>query len=132
MRHLYFLWLGGLFVISIGVKAQESEPCPPFPTRSPEEEAMKITQMIVRELDITDSLQKDTLYRMHLKYAILRKKSNTRQESLQRMILIDKELQSILTPEQYDRFIHNQANGMPRCCRAKRLPKPHLDSEEQY
>ena len=41
----------------------------PRPQRTPQEESLKQTMRLVRELGITDSVRIDTLYRMHLKYA---------------------------------------------------------------
>ena len=45
-----------------------------LPPRTAEEEALKQTERLTRELDITDTLTRDTLYRLHLKYAVLRHK----------------------------------------------------------
>lgn len=90
-----------------------SQTCP-APRRTAEEEARKQTGMMVRELGLTDSLQADTLYRLHLKYARLRRQSNTRQEELNRLVLFTEELKGILTPEQYNRFMSVQVDSLPR------------------
>ncbi len=83
------------------------------PQRTPEEEALKQTERIVREIGITNETVRDTLYRMHLKYARQRLQSNTRLEELQRMNAIVEELQGILTPEQYNRFMNKQISSEP-------------------
>ncbi len=84
------------------------------PQRTPEEIARKQNAMLSRELGLTDNAQLDTLYRMHLKYARLRAASNTRAEDLQRLQDMIKELQSILTPEQFDRFMNHEVQTRPR------------------
>ncbi len=86
----------------------------PAPRRTAEEEARKQTGMMVRELSLNDSVQIDTLYRLHLKYARLRRRSNTRQEELNRLVLFSDELKGILTPEQYNRFMSVQVDSLPR------------------
>jgi len=84
------------------------------PQRTPEEIAQKLNSMLIRELGLTDSAQIDTLYRMHLKYARMRAKSNTRAEDLERRLASDMELKGILTPEQYERFMSRQIDERPR------------------
>ena len=76
--------------------------------RTPEIIANKQTEMMVRELGITDSLMRDTLYRMHLKFARQREISNTRFEEAQRMQQVLAELKAILPPEKYNAFINKQ------------------------
>lgn len=80
---------------------------------SPEETARKQTEMLVRDLDIKDSLLTDTIYHIHLRYAKLRQVSNTRAEHLERVQQMYAELRHVLSPEQYDRFMHQQI-GAPR------------------
>lgn len=84
------------------------------PQRSPEEEARTRTERLCRELSITDSVQRHQLYAMHLKYARQRQVSNTRQEMMKRMLEIDAELKTLLTAEQYKRFMNHQINPDPR------------------
>ena len=84
------------------------------PKRTPEEIAQKLNSMLVRELGLTDSVQIDTLYRMHLKYARMRALSNTHAEDLERRLAMDAELKGILTPEQYERFQNRQVDDKPR------------------
>lgn len=84
------------------------------PQRLPEEEASKQTEMLCRELSITDSVQRNRLYTMYLKYAQLRQMSLTRQEALERMMAQAQELKTILSEEQYSRFMNKQVNPAPR------------------
>lgn len=103
-----------LIIVLLGLSAGLWSQTCPAPRRTVEEEARKQTGMMVRELGLTDSLQTDTLYRLHLKYARLRRQSNTRQEELNRMVLFTEELKGILTPEQYNRFMSVQVDSLPR------------------
>ena len=81
--------------------------------RTPEEEAAKQTERLVRELGIKDSLRIDTLYRMHLKYAKTRSLCLTRAEHVKRMQSIYSELTFLLTAEELERFM-NQPVEQPR------------------
>lgn len=83
------------------------------PHRTPEDIANKQTEMLVRELQITDSLVRDTLYRMHLKFARKRQISHTRAEAMLFMQEANEELKNILTPEQYQLFMNQQVNYAP-------------------
>lgn len=84
------------------------------PQRLPEEEARTRTERLCRELSITDSVQRQQLYAMHLQFIQQRQVSNTRQEIMQRMLDIDAKLKALLTPEQYKRFMSHQVNPEPR------------------
>jgi hypothetical protein len=88
------------------------------PQRTPEDIALKQTEMLVRELEIQDSVVRDTLFRMHLKFAQKRAISNTRAEALQYMQEANMELQQILTPEQYQQYMNQQVNYAPHRHRA--------------
>ena len=85
----------------------------PRQQRTPQEEALKQTMRLVRELGITDSVRIDTLYRMHLKYALVRQKGLTRAQNLERMQAIHNELKNLLTPEEFERFMNHPAE-LPR------------------
>ena len=85
----------------------------PRPQRTPQEEALKQTMRLVRELGITDSVRIDTLYRMHLKYALVRQKGLTRAQNLERMQAIHDELKNLLTQEEFERFMNHPAE-LPR------------------
>lgn len=84
------------------------------PQRLPEEEARTRTERLCRELSITDSVQRQQLYAMHLQFARQRQVSNTRQEIMQRMLDMDAKLKALLTPEQYKCFMSHQVNPEPR------------------
>lgn len=102
----YLLFIG--FFFSVIVCAQES--AEQFrPQRTPEEEALKQTLRLVRELDIKDSVRLDTIYKMHLKYARFRQKGLTRAENMERMNAIYAELKQLLTPEEFERFMNHPA-----------------------
>lgn len=79
------------------------------PQRTPEEEASKQTERLVRELGIKDSVRIDTIYRMHLKYARIRQKGLTRAENMDRMQSIYNELKQLLTPDEFERFMNHPA-----------------------
>lgn len=83
------------------------------PVRTPEEEAMKQTEMLQRELMLTEQ-QHDTIYRIHLKYARLRQVSNTRAEMLERMNAMTAEITNMLTPLQKKLFLGKQIDPTPR------------------
>ena len=100
------------------------------PQRTPEDIALKQTEMLVRELEIQDSVVRDTLFRMHLKFAQKRAISNTRAEALQYMQEANIELQQILTPEQYQQYMNQQVNYAPHRHRAphNRITTISIDS----
>ena len=83
------------------------EPAEELPHRTPEEEALKQTVRLVRELDINDSARFDTIYRMHLKYARFRQKGLTRAENMERVQAIHNELKHLLTVDEFDRFMNH-------------------------
>lgn len=118
-----------LLAVGVSLSAQTYQP---MPQRTPEEEAWKQTAMLLREVGMTDSLQRDTLYRMHLKYAQMRQKSNTRMEGMQRMMAMYKELKGILTPEQYNRFMNKQMDSGPRHPQHPIAPLSHPNGGEQH
>ncbi len=94
------------------------------PQRTPEEEALKQTTRLVRELGISDSVRIDTIYRMHLKYARFRQKGLTRAENMQRMQSIYDELKLLLTPEEFERFMNHPAE-QPRHPRGANVIVPN-------
>ena len=100
------------------------------PKRTNEDIARKQTEMLIRELNIQDSLVRDTLFRMHLKFARKRAQSNTRAEAMQYMQEANAELQQILTPEQYLLFMNQQINHSPHFPKAphNRFTQLHVDS----
>lgn len=105
------------------------------PQRTPEEEALKQTTRLVRELNIQDSVRIDTIYRMHLKYARFRQKGLTRAENMERMQAIYAELKHLLTAEEFEQFMNHPAE-QPRRPRGanvvapERLPQPRVPRSE--
>ena len=97
----------GLVVAAISW-AQAPECGSHHPQRTPELIAGKQTELMVRELGITDSVQRQQLFDFHLKYARLRTDSTTRREELNRLQAMNAELQTILTEEQFNRFMDKQ------------------------
>lgn len=96
---------------------------PQRPQRTPEEEAQKQTERLVRELSIQDSARIDTLYKMHLKYARARQKGLSRAENMARMQAIYAELQHLLTPEEFEAFMNHPAE-QPRRPRGANFVAP--------
>ncbi len=104
-KRLSFLLTALLSAIMLSAQ----EPAVQRPQRTPEDEARKQTTRLVRELGITDSVRIDTLYKMHLKYAILRQNGLTRAENMDRMQAIYGELKRLLTPDEFERFMNHPA-----------------------
>jgi len=129
IKKLFFLCFAAL--LAGNVMAQD--PVDDRPHRSPEEEALTQTTRLVRELEITDSVRIDTIYRMHLKYARIRQKGLTRAENLQRMQAIYEELSHLLTPEEFERFMNHPAERprRPRGAANVQTAKPTPPSEPQ-
>ena len=99
-----------MMMTSLVVVAQNDE----FrPSRTPEEEAQKQTEMLSRELTLSEQ-QRDTVYKIHLKYAKLRQVSNTRAEGLARLNAMTQELLSVMTPAQQEAFLNKQIEPHPR------------------
>jgi len=99
-----------LFLFSVVLLAGNllaQEPVQERTQRTPEDEALKQTMRLVRELDITDSVRFDTIYKMHLKYARIRQNGLTRAENMDRMQSIYAELKHLLTPEEFNRFMNH-------------------------
>lgn len=116
-----------LFLFSIllcgVVSAQDVTPSDQRLQRTPEEEAIKQTTRLVRELGIQDSARIDTIYKMHLKYARIRQKGLSRAENMERMQSIYNELKALLTPEEFDRFMNHPAE-QPRHPRGANVIAP--------
>ncbi len=122
-KKLYLLILAALLTGSLIAQESANEP---RPQRTPEEEAIKQTTRLVRELGISDSARIDTLYRMHLKYARFRQKGLTRAENMERMQAIYAELKQLLTPEEFERFMNHPAEQPRRPHGAKMVSKPDV------
>lgn len=74
---------------------------------------MKQTQMMIRELNISDSLQYRALFDMNLKYARLRENGCTRAQMMTYMLERNDELKQILTTEQYETYMNRQVQAGP-------------------
>lgn len=109
MRYLVFIILSICVVTNLLAQ---------HPRRTAEDIARKQTEMLVRELSIQDSIIRNTLYHLHLKFARKREISNTRAEAMQYMQEANAELQTILTPEQYQQYMNQQVNYAPHRHRA--------------
>lgn len=121
MKRLFILVFGAL--LSGVIMAQE--PVDERPQRTPEEEAIKQTTRLVRELDIRDSTRIDTIYRMHLKYARIRQRGLTRAQNMERMQSIYSELKVLLTEKEFDRFMNHPVEQPRRPHGANRIaPTP--------
>ena len=110
-------------LLSGSLWAQEAAP-ESRPQRTPEEEAIKQTTRLVRELGIRDSVRIDTIYRMHLKYAKFRQKGLSRAENIERMNAIYAELKHLLTPEEFEQFMNHPAE-QPRHPRGANVLAPN-------
>ena len=121
MKRLFFILLVAL---SAGIMTAQEPADGPRPQRTPEEEALKQTMRLVRELGIRDSVRFDTIYKMHLKYARFRQKGLTRAENMERMIAIQDELKHLLTPEEFERFMSHPAE-QPRHPRGANVLMPN-------
>lgn len=114
-----------LFIIlSISLSAglmMAQEPVSDRPQRTPEDEAIKQTVRLVRELDIKDSVRFDTIYKMHLKYARVRQKGLTRAQEMERMQAIYDELKTLLTEKEFDQFMNHPVEQPRRPRGANRM-----------
>ena len=121
------LFLSIVCILMAGMMcAQEQQPTSARLQRTPEEEAMKQTERLVRELSIRDSARIDTLYKMHLKFAILRRTGLSRAQEMDRMNAMVAELKRILTPEEFERFMNHPAEQPRRPHGAKMMSKPDV------
>jgi len=97
------------------------EPFAERPQRTPDEEALKQTTRLVRELGIRDSMRFDTLYKMHLKYVRVRQRGLTRAQNMEHMQAIYSELKQLLTPDEFDRFMSHPVEQPRRPHGANRI-----------
>lgn len=73
------------------------------PTRTPEQEAIKQTEKLQQELELTPDQAKQ-IYEINLRYARERQISNTRSEALERMKNKDTDIQRVLNDNQYNQL----------------------------
>lgn len=114
-----FFYLVCATLVAVGLAAQE--PVLDRGQRTPEDEAMKQTIRLIRELSISDSVRIDTLYRMHLKYARIRQKGLMRAQEMDRMNAIMGELKNLLTKDEFEQFMNHPAEQPRRPRGAQRI-----------
>ena len=110
-----------LFIAFSAGLMMAQEPVSDRPQRTPEDEALKQTVRLVRELDIKDSVRFDTIYKMHLKYARVRQKGLTRAQEMGRMQAIYDELKTLLTEKEFDQFMNHPVEQPRRPRGANRM-----------
>lgn len=110
-----------LFIALSAGLMMAQEPVSDRPQRTPEDEALKQTVRLVRELDIKDSVRFDTIYKMHLKYARVRQKGLTRAQEMERMNAIYAELKRLLTEKEFDQFMNHPVEQPRRPRGANRM-----------
>lgn len=110
-----------LFIALSAGLMMAQEPVSDRPQRTPEDEALKQTVRLVRELDIKDSVRFDTIYKMHLKYARVRQKGLTRAQEMERMQAIYDELKTLLTEKEFDQFMNHPVEQPRRPRGANRM-----------
>ncbi len=88
------------FACSVALYAQDSAD---MPTRTPEQEALRQTEKLKQELDLTPE-QTKKVYEINLRYAIQRQNSNSRSEAMERIKNKDTDIKKVLSTEQYDKL----------------------------
>lgn len=81
--------------------------------RTPQQEADKLTDVMTRTLNLTEQ-QVPLVYGINLKYALLRRDTHDRSQALQNRQKKYQELQTVLTPHQYEILLmHHQQSRQP-------------------
>lgn len=124
------LFLSLIFAVFCGLLIAQELQQPQRLQRTPEEEARQQTERLVRELTIRDSVRIDTIYKMHLKYARIRQHGLSRKENMDRMNAIYAELERLLTPEEFERFMNHPAE-QPRMPRGANFVAPNEAQRRQ-
>ncbi len=78
-----------------------------LPDRTPEQEAVRQTEKLQQELNLS-ATQVKQVYEINLRYARERQVSNTRSEAMERIKNKNAELQAVLNSEQNDRLEHKR------------------------
>ena len=117
MKRFFYLVCATLVAVCLAAQ----EPVLDRGQRTPEDEALKQTIRLIRELSISDSVRIDTLYRMHLKYARIRQKGLTRAQEMDRMNAIMGELKNLLTKDEFEQFMNHPAEQPRRPRGAQRI-----------
>ncbi|MBP1664970.1 MAG: hypothetical protein H6Q19_2110 [Bacteroidetes bacterium] len=76
--------------------------------RTPEQEALKQTEKLQNELQLTEQQYK-AIYQINLRYARERQQSNTRSQAVERIRNKNEDIQKVLSPKQYDE-LQNRKN----------------------
>jgi len=101
---MYLLRTYGVLLLVLIASATFAQETQLTPRRTVEERAMKQTEMLTRDLGIRDSLTRDTIYRIHLRYARSRDTLLTRAQAVECMNNLLAELKGVLSPSQYERL----------------------------
>ena len=101
MKSLQFISV--LFFLSMAINAFGQENANATPQRTPEQEAMKQTDKLQQELNLTPEQAKQ-IYDINLHYARERQASNKRSEAMERMKNKNAEIQQILSQEQNEKL----------------------------
>lgn len=101
MKTLQFISV--LLFLTIAINAFGQENTSAVPQRTPEQEAMKQTDKLQQELNLTAD-QATQIYDINLRYARERQASNKRSEALERMKNKNAEIQQILSQEQNEKL----------------------------
>lgn len=112
-KHLFTILLLPLSLFS--AHAQEASRS----NRTPEQIAEKQTERLQRDLELTDA-QRDSIYLIHLRYARLRRPTDTQDTIRHRISLLRDEIKRTLTPEQCKHLADKQEEG-PRRKPAQRV-----------
>lgn len=101
---LRYLRIHIVLLLALAASTAFAQDVQSVPRRTAEERAMKQTEMLVRDLAITDSVLRDTIYRVHLRYVRRREQAETRMEAVECINRLLLELKGILSPSQYERL----------------------------
>lgn len=90
------------------------------PQRTPEQMAEKQTEMMQRDLSLTQT-QRDTVSSILLKYARMYKANEDRDVRMIRMEFMQKELQQVLSEEQFSLYMEKVRDRGPKKQSAQRM-----------
>lgn len=114
MLRVRFILIIALLATGLGQIAAQSIAEENCPVRTPEVVAQKQTQMLIRELCISDSAVCQAVYQIFLKYAHLRRPEESRTEMIDRLTGQQNDLKKILTPEQFRIYMNCSRRDGPR------------------
>lgn len=122
---IYRLRIHILFVLTLTASVVRAQSASTIPQRTAEERAMKQTEMLIRDLGISDSLMRDTIYRAHLRYARARERVSTRAEVVDCLNSLLAELKGILSAKDYERL---QTIPLQQSARCRQVPPDTISS----